>query len=147
MKLKIALALIAVVRSISANLAAIIHAIDYAATEKADILLTPEGSLSGYTYEFDRVEYKNALGQVEAMAKERKLWLALGTCVDMEGKCYNMLRFYLPDGTYLGCHTKILRCGSMEDAAIGKVNYFAAQPLRVFDYMGVTIGGLICNDM
>jgi len=144
---KVALAQIPVEKSISANLKSVKNAIRFAAENQANILLTPEGSLSGYTHEFDRPELKDALAETEATARELKVGLALGTCADEAGQCYNMLRFYLPDGTYLGSHTKTLRCGSLDDPRIGEVNHFGVKPLVVFAYQDLTIGGLICNDL
>ena len=66
---------------------------------------------------------------------------------EADGLCYNELRFYLPDGTYLGCHTKTLLCGTITEPTVGEINHFATKPLRVFDFNGITVGGLICNDM
>ena len=53
--LHVAGAQIAVTRDVRQNESAILAAIDWAASAGADILLTPEGSLSGYTHEFDTV--------------------------------------------------------------------------------------------
>ena len=53
MNLRIAGAQISVGLDIADNVATIERAIDYARDEKAEILLTPEGSLSGYTHQFD----------------------------------------------------------------------------------------------
>jgi len=64
-----------------------------------------------------------------------------------DGKCYNQIRFYDSDGTFLGFHNKILRCGTMTDPSKGEINHFAARPLRTYQVKGITIGGLICNDM
>jgi predicted amidohydrolase len=147
MNMKVALAQIPVVGSIAENLAAVSRAIQYAAGEKADILLTPEGSLSGYTAGFDRMQLVDALAEVTAAARRNHLGLALGTCADEGGQCYDMLRFYLPDGSFLGSYAKILLCGTADDPPAGEINDYATWPLRVFDYQGVTIGGLICNDM
>ena len=73
--------------------------------------------------------------------------LALGTCMEeKDGLRYDELRFYAPGGAYLGCHTKTLLCGAGEPPQ-GEINCYAVKPLRVFDFMGVTVGGLICNDL
>ena len=148
MKLTVALAQIPVVDDISVNLDTILESIDLAAQSKADILLTPEGSLSGYTHAFCSSALEEALKKVEKAASEAGVGLALGTCkYEADAQCYNELRFYLPDGTYLGCHTKILRCGTIIEPVQGEINHYAVMPLRVFDFNGITIGGLICNDM
>jgi predicted amidohydrolase len=136
-----------VTRDVAQNLSQILAAIDFASEEGADILLTPEGSLSGYTPDFDRGEVENALGDVLARASDRRIGLALGTCfVESDDRCYNQIRFYAKDGDFLGFHSKILRCGSMEAEPRGEINHYAASDLRTFQFDGVTIGGLICND-
>ncbi|MFC1718182.1 carbon-nitrogen hydrolase family protein, partial [Candidatus Poribacteria bacterium] len=127
---------------------AISRAIDFAGSEKADILLTPEGSLSGYTPEFDVSAVREGIETIATRAKETHVGLALGTCnIEEDGKCYNQLRFYERDGDYLGFHSKILLCGDHEDPPSGEINDYAAIPLRTFQFKGMTVGGLICNDM
>lgn len=148
MKIKVAIAQIEVSDDIAVNLNRIKCALAYAADQKADLLLTPEGSLSGYTHLFDVYTAKQALQEVESVAKGAGIGLALGTCmVEEDGQCYNELRFYEKDGTYLGCHTKTLRCGTMTEPPVGEINVYGVRSLRTFSFMGITIGGLICNDM
>lgn len=148
-QIRVAGAQIPVTRSIQSNLEAIGRAIDYAIAEQADILLTPEGSLSGYTPHFDPQQVYDALEIVTQRAREAKLALALGTCFvePADGRCYNQIRFYRADGTYLGFHSKTLRCGTLTDPLEGEINHYSAQPLRLFDLGGVPVGGLICNDL
>jgi len=148
-QLRVATAQIPVTRDIVANEKTIARAIDQAADQHADILLTPEGSLSGYTHKFDQAEVEAALQRLVQKARTKKLALALGTCfVESDDKlCYNQIRFYDSDGAFLGFHNKILRCGSMSKPTVGEINDFAARPLRTFQLNGITIGGLICNDM
>ncbi len=149
MKLKIAGAQMPVTRDVSANLETIMRAIDYAVAEEADVLLTPEGSLSGYTHDFDQEVVSAALDKVTAKARDAGLALALGTCfVEAEdGRCYDQIRFYDKSGTYLGFHSKILRCGSLTGPLRGEINHYQTTPLRTFLLEGITIGGLICNDL
>ena len=147
-KLRVTLAQIPVYNEIQKNCAVIKEAIQTAGKDHSDILLTPEGSLSGYTHLFNREEANDALAEVTAYAKERKIGLALGTCLfESDGKCYDELRFYLPDGTYLGCHTKTLLCGTIDEEPKGEIEFYAVMPLSVFDFNGITVGGLVCNDM
>jgi len=148
MNIRVSGAQIPVVANIDSNVKAIERAIEYAVSEKSDILLTPEGSLSGYTHKFDVSSFKKALEYITEKAKRSKLGLALGTCfVESDEKCYNQIRFYTPDGGYLGFHSKILTCGSMEDPPQGEINHYAVQPLRTYNFNGICIGGLICNDL
>ena len=138
----------AVSEDIAVNIDAIKMAIDYARSENADILLTPEGSLSGYTPDFDRMEARKALEEIVAYASSAGVGLALGTCFyEDDDNCYNQIRFYDKAGNLLGFHSKILRCGDHRDPKKGEINYYATTPLRTFEFEGVRIGGLICNDM
>jgi predicted amidohydrolase len=149
LEIRVAAAQLAVTNDIESNVAGILHAIARASAAGADILLTPEGSLSGYTHEFDTQAVEKALARVTTRARAAQLGLALGTCFvePGDGRCYNQIRFYRSDGEYLGFHSKILRCGSLAHPPEGEINHFAASSLRTFDINGVTIGGLICNDL
>jgi predicted amidohydrolase len=149
-ELRVATAQIAVTTDIDKNVETIGRAIDRALAEKADVLLTPEGSLSGYTPKFDQQKVEQALRQLVDKASSAGLALALGTCfVEPDDQlCYDQIRFYDADGTYLGFHSKTLRCGSMTDhPPKGEINDYAARPLRTYQLNGITVGGLICNDM
>jgi predicted amidohydrolase len=148
-RLRVAAAQIPVTRDIGANIEEISRAIDRAVAEKADVLLTPEGSLSGYTHQFDQAQVKRGLKKLVAKASTAGLALALGTCFvePDDGRCYNQIRFYDGDGKFLGFHSKTLRCGTMTKQPKGEINHYAARPLRTFQLKGITVGGLICNDM
>lgn len=149
MEIRISGAQIPVIGDIDANISAIECAINYASENGADILLTPEGSLSGYTHKFDIEVAEEALEYITQKARESNLGLALGTCfVEPEDqKCYNQIRFYKPDGDYLGFHSKTLTCGSMTEPPKGEINHYSVSPLRTFDFNDIQIGGLICNDL
>ncbi len=149
MNLRVAGAQIPVTRDIESNLAAIHRGIEFARREHAHILLTPEGSLSGYTHEFSMAAVKQGLRRVTAAAREAGLGLALGTCyVEPDTlECYNQIRFYAPSGDYLGFHSKTLTCGTLTNPPEGEINHFAVGPLRTFTFRGVEVGGLICNDL
>ncbi|MFH1921237.1 MAG: nitrilase-related carbon-nitrogen hydrolase [Planctomycetota bacterium] len=60
-RLRVAVAQIPVTADIAANVDTISRAIDQAIAEKAEVLLTPEGSLSGYTHQFDQAKVDEAL--------------------------------------------------------------------------------------
>jgi len=159
--LRVAVAQIPVTLDIEANAATIGRAIDRAIDQKADILLTPEGSLSGYTHQFDQPRVEQALDALVEKAAGAGLALALGTCFVESGgelggelgdapndaQCYNQIRFYDTDGTFLGFHSKTLTCGSMTDPPQGEITHYAVAPLKTFTIKGVKVGGLICNDM
>jgi predicted amidohydrolase len=147
-KIRVAGAQIPVTRDVGHNLQALHHALCFAEQQGADILLTPEGSLSGYTPTFDRQAVKDGLQAVTGWAREAGVGLALGTCmVEDDGVCYNQLRFHLPGGTYLGFHSKTLTCGTWDDPPRGEINDYGVAPLRTFEIGGIRVGGLICNDL
>ncbi len=149
MELRVAGAQLPVTNDVATNLQAIVRAIDFAAAEHAEILLTPEGSLSGYTPHFDTEEVTNALEQVLEKAKSAKVGLALGTCFvePKDGLCYNQIRFYSPKGVYLGFHSKTLTCGTMTEPSFGEINDYTVQPLQTYTFQKIPVGGLICNDL
>ncbi len=144
-----AIAQIAVTQDIDQNTKTIERAIEKAMAQQADILLTPEGSLSGYTPRFDQQQVEASLNKIVKKASSAGLALALGTCFvePDDGKCYNQLRFYDGEGNFLGFHSKTLRCGTMTTPSQGEINDYAVRPLRTFKLKGITVGGLICNDM
>lgn len=147
-QLRVAGAQIPVSTDIDANLAALTRAIEFARREKADVLVTPEGSLSGYTPEFDAKATARALDILLARAKSAGVALVLGTCFEApDGRRYNAQRFYRHDGEYLGFHAKILLCRRMsEPEEKGEVDSFQTRPLRTFKLADLTVGGLVCND-
>ena len=147
--LRVAIAQIAVTQDIDQNTKTIERAIEKAMAQQADILLTPEGSLSGYTPRFDQQQVEARLNRIVKKASSAGLALALGTCFvePDDGKCYNQLRFYDGQGNFLGFHSKTLRCGTMTTPSQGEINDYAVRPLRTLKLKGITVGGLICNDM
>lgn len=147
--LRVATAQIPVSRDIAANSATINRALDVAIREKADILLTPEGSLSGYTPSFDQAAVDRQLEAIVKRASDAGIALALGTCYTEpdDKKCYNEIRFYNAKGKFLGFHTKTLLCGTLTKPSKGEINSYGTRPLRTFAIKGIRVGGLICNDM
>jgi predicted amidohydrolase len=148
-RIRVAGAQMAVTDDIDRNAETIQRAIAFAADERADVLLTPEGSLSGYTHEFDPSRVMAALEAVTAQARSRGVGLALGTCFvePGDGRCYNQIRFYDREGALLGFHSKTLRCGSLTDPPKGEINHYAVTPLSTFRLAGIAVGGLVCNDL
>src|SRR5690349_3850518 len=135
--------------NIEANVGNILSALDRAADVQAEILLTPEGSVSGYTHLFDKSAVENAVTRITSHARLKRVGLALGTCfIEADNKCYNQIRFHRADGSYLGFHSKTLCCGTLDEPSIGEINHYCTAPLRTFEWQpGLTIGGLICNDL
>ncbi len=137
-----------VTADIAQNVSTLCRAIERASDAGADVLLTPEGSLSGYTPVFNDDAAKAGLAHVTQAACDKGIALALGTCFrEDDGLIYNQIRFYDQAGAYLGFHSKILRCGTMTEPTVGEINHYATTSLRIFRLKGVPIGGLICNDL
>ena len=151
---------------IKANEQAIRRAIDQAAAVKADFLLTPEGSLSGYHPNFDRAAVADAVQRVAEHAKKARVGLLLGTCYkemedDRAGSpvkrsegpgtlreyCYDQVRVYAPDGEYLGAHSKILLCTPLHHPGTGEMREYVTGKLRTYSWGGICFGVLICNDL
>lgn len=149
MKIRVAGAQLAVTEDIQANKANVLRAIEFAHDEKADFLLTPEGTLSGYRHTFEQPEVATALEAVTTAAREASVGLALGTCFyePDESLCLNQLRLYTPEGEYLGYHSKILNCCEPDNPEAGEHQHFGCKPLKTFKYRGTSLGALICNDM
>jgi predicted amidohydrolase len=122
-----------------------------ALNEGADFLVTPEGSLSGYTSNFDQEQLQKALSEIESAAKEHKIGLMLGTCfkevVGGTEYCYNQVRVYAPDGQFMGAYSKILRCSSLDFPGTGEMLDYVEGELKTFNWEGNTFGILICNDL
>jgi predicted amidohydrolase len=129
----------------------IINGLKKAAAVKADFLVTPEGSLSGYTSKFNQEEVDRALPEILQLAKDLKVGLFLGTCYKEKIKevsyCYNQVRVYSPSGDFLGAYSKILRCSPLDYPGTGEMTDYVEGDLKVFDWNGIKIGTLICNDL
>jgi predicted amidohydrolase len=148
MKLRVAGAQIPVTTNIEENVSRIAEAIDQAAGGGAQILLTPEGSVSGYTHEFDAEQVRQEVTNLVARASVQGMGLALGTCYqEPDGLVYNQLRLYAQDGAYLGFHAKILRTGTFDSPPQGEIQAYSPSPLRAFSFAGITVSALICNDL
>jgi predicted amidohydrolase len=147
--LRVAGAQIPVSSDASRNVEVISRALEFAAREKADVLVTPEGSLSGYTHDFSGRATAEALETLLSRARKAGVALVLGTCFEeADGGRYDQQRFYDRRGEYLGFHSKILLCRRMADPqAKGEIDFFRSTSLRTFKLEGLTVGGLVCNDM
>ena len=129
----------------------ILEGITRAATEEATFLVTPEGSLSGYTSDFNQEELSQALEEVRTAARNMKVGLMLGTCFKevIKGKeyCFNQVQVYTPEGQSLGNYSKILRCSELDVPGTGEMAEYAEGTLRTFEWEGCRFGILICNDL
>ncbi len=129
----------------------ILTGIRKAALEGADFLVTPEGSLSGYTPHFSQAGLVIALEEITSEAHKLKVGLMIGTCykeliADREF-CYNQIRVYAPDGHYMGAYSKILRCSSLDLPGSGEMVDYIEGELKTFVWNDLRFGILICNDL
>jgi predicted amidohydrolase len=140
-----------VTRDIKNNRDKILAGIGKAALEGADFLVTPEGSLSGYTPDFNQAELAAALEEVTAEAKKKKVGLMLGTCYKESHSgqefCYNQVRVYSPAGNFMDAYSKILRCSNPDLPGSGEMVEYIEGELKIFVWNEVRFGILICNDL
>lgn len=140
-----------VATDVAENEARIAAGLQRASEDRADFLLTPEASLSGYHTGFDMAEVQTAATRLAARAKDLRVGLALGTCYkEVEGDveyCYNQVRLHAPEGDYLGSHAKILRCSSLSHPGTGEMHDYVEGVLRAFEWQTLRFGVLICNDL
>ena len=150
-KIRIAGAQIPVSRDVSKNIHTIKNAIDWAAENFVDFLVTPEGSLSGYIPEWDFNEVKLALTEIEQYSKSKHVGLCLGTLWKEPTKfgevARNQIRFY-KNGMLFGTTNKSYTIEHdhvmPHDIKKDSISIF---PLTNKNGTGINAVGLICNDM
>ncbi len=140
-----------VTQDIRNNQEQIIDGIQKAAREGASFLVTPEGSLSGYTSNFKQSELTIALEEIKTAGKRMKVGLILGTCYKelIKGQefCFNQVRVYTPEGHFMGAYSKILRCSNLDMPGTGEMVEYVEGEIKTFDWNGLRFGILICNDL
>jgi len=131
-------------------------AIDWAAENDVDYLVTPEASLSGYSTNFsiDSVQLADALIEIETYAASKQVGLCLGTLwlensVSGDKKHNvkrNQIRYYSKNGTYLGATNKSVL--TPLDLEIGIVpNRILIGILLPIENKVIPAAGLICADL
>jgi predicted amidohydrolase len=137
---------------VQTNLLAIRRAIDWAAENNVDYLVTPEASLSGYTSDFDNALNRivESLQEVEEYAALKNVGLCLGTVWDeaeYSGQVRrNQIRFYNNTGNFCGTVNKYYCIEDDVKLGISSDNRTGLIPLPVADKV-IPAGGLICVDM
>jgi predicted amidohydrolase len=150
------------------NAARVIAAVRRSAAAGVDLLLTPEGSVSGYHTDpdFPAQAIRDAVEAIRGEASRLAVALALGTCyVEADGHRYNQIRFYDRAGSLAGVHSKILLCrrargktttnrrwdggviGEASAPGRDELGVFAAGRLEPVLLDGMLLGGLVCNDL
>lgn len=137
---------IPVTTNIADNLVEIKKAIDWACDNSVDIMCTPECSLSGYMWKPDGkedprvLELDMALQEIERYSVEKKVDIVLGTAwYNNKNQWVNMQAFII-DGEHQFTHEKNILFPLEQEI------YYPGYVSQVFDYKGVRIAGLICND-
>lgn len=151
--LRIAGAQIPVSTNVQFNKREIFKAIDWAKENEVDHLLTPEGSLSGYTMNWiDKIdEIKEAEGEIQLHLSGGKVFLHLGTLFKQEENlgdiCRNQIRHYAPWGQIIGATNKTYAVSDIERVLPrSRHDNMCFVPLSEEDLNLIAVG-LICNDM
>ena len=141
--------------SIDANLITLKKAIDWAAENDVEYLVTPEAALSGYSDDFNDNPAKlaDALAEIELYAIKKHVGLCLGTLwneIEFNGNIKrNQIRYYKNDGKFLGITNKNITIE--QDARMGIVNDHRILgmilPVGPTSEQVILAGGLICVDL
>lgn len=137
---------IPVTHNIADNLAEIKKAIDWAAENNVDIMSTPECALSGYLWhpadqKDPRVlELDGAIKELQKYSAEKHVDLVLGTAWYNSKNEWTNLQAFIIDGECKQTHRKNVLFEKETD------HYAKGMDATVFDYKGLRIGGMICND-
>ena len=151
-KIRFGGAQIPVTTDITKNITTIKKAIDWAAENNVDYLVTPEASLSGYSPSFNSIpeNLTYALENIESYAAEKKVGLCLGTLWEEEefnGKqVRNQIRFYDCDNHWLGSVNKNITIEDDTAANVLRDPITKGLFLPIGDKV-IPAGGLICVDM
>ena len=138
------------------NIKTIKKAIDWAAENNVDYLVTPEASLSGYStsYYTDLALLEAGLKEIELYAASKHVGLCLGTLwvelnVTKDKKMLvkrNQIRFYTPEGNFLGAIDKQVLTPFDLEIGIVKGEGLEGALIPVNDKFIPTVG-LICADL
>lgn len=154
MTLRVAGAQIPVSKYIENNVREIKLALDWAAINEVDILLTPEGALSGYMKSFDEIYSENIshyVKEVVTYASENNICLALGTLYP-EHKSFGIvktsqIRYYNDWGRHEGTYEKQMvipadKAYPGQGSVITRLEGIGKKGRYDF-----TVGSFICNDL
>jgi len=123
------------------NAAGILEALDVAAGERADFLVTPEMALTGYHGRFDAALRDALVGAIRAAAADAGVTVILGAGDRRGGKVTNEQIVLGGDGRLIGRHAKMVPTREERRWCV------AGRTLRVFHDRGLAFGCLICNDL
>ena len=123
------------------NACGILEAMDLAAAEGADFLVTPEMCLTGYHGRFDQAVRDEMVAEIRAAARAAMVTTILGAGDRRRGVTYNEQLVIDGAGGILGRHAKMVpTSGDLKWCVAGK-------RLNVFHDRHLAFGCLICNDL
>ena len=137
---------------VQTNLIEIRKAIDWAAENNVDYLVTPEAALSGYTSNFNNTYNKivSTLHELENYAASKHVGICLGTIWDdvesMGPVRRNQIRCYTQTGLFCGAVNKCFNIEYDREIGIDGDNNIRLIALPVENKI-IPLGGLICVDM
>lgn len=132
---------------IDTNMITLKRAIDWAAENNVDYLVTPEGSLSGYVPWFNEEvpeeKIVNAVWEIVDYAASQNVGLALGTKYKDNGNVYNQMRVYNQEGIFQGTHNKMYTLSGWDKSVLPDI----VKPIDIM-HKGrkLKVLCLLCND-
>ena len=107
-------------------------------------MVTPDGSLSGYTNHFDQDRLEKELESIISESAGSGVGLMLGTCFREKDAgqefCYNQVRVYDQGGHLMGEYSEILRCSPLDNPGTGEMTDCVEGRLRTFEWKGTMFG-------
>ena len=123
------------------NACGILEALDLAAAEEADFLVTPEMALTGYHGRFDKRARDELMDRIAAGCLAGGVTAVVGAGDKRRGRCYNEQVVIGGNGRILGRHAKYVPTSGDRKWSV------AGRRLRIFADRGLSFGCLICNDL
>ena len=133
--------------NIRKNLSVILSAADEAAKRGVRLLVFHECALSGYppiecsVDEIDPVQIQNALEEIKAKAREKDIYIAVGTVRFDQGRRFNSVLLFDNEGNDAGCYDKTSLWGWDTE------NFTRGEKGGVFLVDGIKVGFRICFDV
>lgn len=138
---------------VAGNVSRIASVLRWSADRDIDLVLTPEGGLSGYLEHGDQSDIDAGLAELRGEVRRCNVGLAVGICGEDPEVRAATNRLVLIDrcGVEVGAHRKMLLCrpgpGVDRPPPPEGELYLPGEIARVFRFEGVDIGLLICNDL
>ncbi len=141
--LRVAAAQMKFVDSIDGNLDKIEKTARRAARRKADVVLFPEASTTGYGFDFTKLkrgDLRSALARLREIARERGIHLLVGTPVFKGRKLANCLVHFDREGRVRHCYAKCQLTPSDQRV------FTPGNAVSLFDIDGIPATAIICHE-